>query len=126
MRENGLLRKIRGGFADACGIWADEMRNTVRDEGMLIFFILVPLLYPLLYSWIYNNEVVRDVPVVVVDDSHSALGREFVRHCDASPDVRVLCHANDMDEARSLLSRQVVKGIYYGEWSRPPSASTAT
>ena len=113
MRENGLLRKIRGGFADACGIWADEMRNTVRDEGMLIFFILVPLLYPLLYSWIYNNEVVRDVPVVVVDDSHSALGREFVRHCDASPDVRVLCHANDMDEARSLLSRQVVKGIYY-------------
>ena len=113
MRENGLLQKIRGGFADACGIWADEMRNTVRDEGMLIFFILVPLLYPLLYSWIYNNEVVRDVPVVVVDDSHSALGREFVRHCDASPDVRVLCHANDMDEARSLLSRQVVKGIYY-------------
>ena len=55
MRENGLLQKIRGGFADACGIWADEMRNTVRDEGMLIFFILVPLFYPLLYSWIYNN-----------------------------------------------------------------------
>ena len=107
------MQKIRGGLADAGYIWADEMRNVVRDEGMLIFFILVPLLYPLLYSWIYNNEVVREVPVVVVDDSHTAMSREFVRRCDASPDVRVLCHANDMDEARSLLSRQVVKGIYY-------------
>jgi len=113
MRERRLLQKIRGGLADAGHIWADEMRNVVRDEGMLIFFILVPLLYPLLYSWIYNNEVVREVPVVVVDDSHTAMSREFARRCDASPDVRVLCHANDMDEARSLLSRQVVKGIYY-------------
>lgn len=113
MKERGLLQKIRGGLADAGYIWADEMRNVVRDEGMLIFFILVPLLYPLLYSWIYNNEVVREVPVVVVDDSHTAMSREFARRCDASPDVRVLCYANDMDEARSLLSRQVVKGIYY-------------
>lgn len=113
MRENGLLQKIRGGLVDACRIWAEEMRLTVRDEGVLIFFILVPLLYPLLYSWIYNNEVVRDVPVVVVDDSHSSMSRDFVRRCDASPDVRVLCYAADMDEARSLLSRQVVKGIYY-------------
>lgn len=113
MREDGIINKIRGGVVDACRIWAEEMRQTVRDEGVLIFFILVPLLYPLLYSWIYNNEVVRDVPVAVVDNSRTAMSREFVRHCDASPDVRVLCYASDMDEARALLSRQVVKGIYY-------------
>ena len=113
MRERGLLQKIRCGVADASRIWAEEMRGVVRDEGIVIFFIIVPLLYPLLYSWIYNNEVVRDVPVAVVDDSRSAMSREFVRRCDATPDVRVLCHASDMDEARSLLSRQVVRGIYY-------------
>ena len=89
------------------------MKQTVKDEGMLIFFILVPLLYPLLYSWIYNNEVVREVPVVVVDDSHSQLSRQFVRQCDASPDVKILSYASDIDEAKSLLSRQVARGIYY-------------
>ena len=36
------------------------------DEGALLFVILLPLAYPLLYSWIYNNEVVREVPVAVV------------------------------------------------------------
>ncbi len=38
-----------------------------RDEGVLIFRILVPLGYPLLYSWIYNNEVVREVDTAIVN-----------------------------------------------------------
>ncbi len=101
------------GFSDACQVWWQEMRNSVRDEGMLIFFILVPLAYPLIYSWIYNNEVVHEVPVAVVDDSRSALSRDFIRRCDASPDVRVLYHAADMEEAKALIGKQEVSGIYY-------------
>ena len=85
----------------------------VKDEGVLIFFIFVPLVYPLLYSWIYNNEVVREVPVCVVDQSHSHLSREFIRMCDASPDVHVKYYAQDLDEAKSLVSRQLVKGVYF-------------
>ena len=65
-----IFHNIGQAISDACYIWRQEMRQVLRDEGVLIFFIIVPLVYPLLYSWIYNNEVVRDVPVVVVDDSH--------------------------------------------------------
>ena len=107
------MNRIKEAIKDMCFIWWDEMKQVVRDEGVLIFFILVPLFYPLLYSWIYNNEVVREVPVVVVDDSHSQLSRDFTRRCDASPDVKVLAYAADLDEAKSLLSRQVARGIYY-------------
>ena len=108
-----ISRKIIQAVNDAAYIWRQEMKQVFCDEGVLIFFIIVPLIYPLLYSWIYNNEVVHEVPVVVVDDSHSALSRQLIRECDASPDVKVFCHAADMDEARSLVSRQLVKGIYY-------------
>ncbi len=100
-------------LTDALHIWRHEMRQVLRDEGVLIFFIVVPIVYPLLYSWIYNNEVLRDVPVAVVDDSKSAMSRDFIRRCDATPEVKVLCHCADLDEAKSLVSRQVVKGIYY-------------
>ncbi|MCR4604260.1 MAG: ABC transporter permease [Prevotella sp.] len=108
-----IFRNALEALKDACFIWREEMRQVVKDEGVLIFFILVPLFYPLLYSWIYNNEVVREVPVVVVDDSHSSLSRTFIRQCDASPDVKILAYASDLDEAQSLLSRQVARGIYY-------------
>ena len=104
-----IYRKIE----DACYIWREEMIQAFKDEGVLIFFIIVPLVYPLLYSWIYNNEVVHDVPVVVVDDSHSNLSRQLTRQLDASADVKVLCYAADMDEAKSLVSRQLAKGVYY-------------
>ena len=88
-----------------CYIWAKEMRSTITDEGVLIFFILVPLLYPLLYSWIYTNEVVREVPVAVVDMSYSQLSREYLRQVDASPDVDVLYHCNNLDEARKIIAK---------------------
>lgn len=93
-------------------IWRQEFRQAVKDEGVLIFFFITPLVYPLLYSWIYTNETVREVPVCVVDQSHTQMSRRFVRMCDASPDVKVLCYAQDLDEAKSLVGRQAVKGIY--------------
>ena len=95
-----------------CYIWFQELKRIVKDEGVLIFFFLVPLAYPLIYSWVYNNEAVHEVPVCVVDQSHSFLSRQFLRQCDASPDVRIAYYAQDMDEAKSLVSRQLVKGIY--------------
>ena len=97
-----MKMKIKQGLADVCGVWATEMRNTFRDEGVLIFFILVPLFYPLLYSWIYTNEVVREVPVAVVDMSHSDMSRSFIRQFDASPDVSVALYCNNLDVPHRL------------------------
>ena len=108
-----IFRKIFKWLEDAAYVWRFEMRQVIRDEGVLLFFLVVPLAYPLLYSWIYNNEVVHEVPVVVVDQSHSHQSRQFIRMCDASPEVRVACYAADLDDAQSLVSRQVVKGIYF-------------
>ena len=108
-----IFHNIYERLEDTAYIWRQEMKQVFRDEGVLIFFIIVPLVYPLLYSWIYNNEVVHDVPVVIVDQSHSQQSRQFIRMVDASPDVRVLCYADDLDEAESLVSRQVAKGVYF-------------
>lgn len=107
-----IFHKISNWFEDAAYIWRQEIKQVFRDEGVLIFCIIVPLAYPLLYSWIYNNEVVHEVPVVVVDQSHSQLSRQFVRMCDASPDVKIISYAEDLDDAQALVSRQIVKGIY--------------
>ena len=108
-----IFHKIIQAINDAAYIWRQELKQVLRDEGVLMFCILVPLAYPLLYSWVYNNETIHEVPVVVVDLSHSHQSRQFIRMCDASPDVQVVSHAVDLDEAKSLVSRQVAKGIYY-------------
>ncbi len=107
-----IFHKFKEHFTDVAYIWWQEMLQVIRDEGVLMFLVIVPLGYPLLYSWIYNNEAVHEVPVVVVDHSYSRLSRQFINDCDASPDVHVAYYAEDLDEAKSLVSRQLVKGIY--------------
>ena len=121
MKET-LLYRIREGIKDMCYIWAKEMRQTFTDEGVLIFFFLVPIFYPLLYSWAYSNEVVRDVPVAIVDLSHSHQSRQFIRQFDASPNTRAAYYCNSIDEARELVGKQVVHGLLYF----PPDFQTLT
>ena len=109
--HHSLASIISEGLHDVFHICVQELRQTFRDEGMLIFFILVPLAYPVLYSWIYQEQLVREVPVVVVDDSNSSRSREFTRLFDASPDVAVVARCTDMAEARKAVGRQEAFGI---------------
>ena len=76
---------FREAVSDSFFIWRKEAGRVVRDQGVLIFFILVPVLYPLLYAFIYTGETVREVPAVVVDGANTAFSRDFVRRVDASP-----------------------------------------
>lgn len=108
-----IFRKFKEHLTDVLYIWREELKQVIKDEGVLMFLVIVPLGYPLLYSWIYNNESLHETPVVVVDQSHSALSRQFINDCDASSDVHIAYYAKDLDEARSLVSRQLVRGIYF-------------
>lgn len=90
-----------------------ELKKIFKDEGVLLFFFFLPIVYPLLYSWIYNNEVVRDVPVAVVDNSRSSSSREFLQRCDASPEVSIAYHCADIEEAKGLIGKERAYGIIY-------------
>ena len=108
-----ILSTIKTFLADILCTACAEARAIIRDEGVLLFVVALPLFYPILYSWIYNNEVTHEVPVAVVDASHSSTSRKFVRMYDASPDVRVAYFCNSLDEARRLVASQDINGIVY-------------
>lgn len=106
-----IKENIMKGLIDCFLIWNKELKNIFKDIGVLIFFIIVPLVYPILYGFIYNPETIREVPLVVVEESNSSLAREFIRKIDATPDVRVYAYAANMDEARQILDRKEAYGI---------------
>ncbi|MCR4921053.1 MAG: ABC transporter permease [Bacteroidaceae bacterium] len=92
-------------------VWWDEFCELVKDEGILIFVILLPLAYPLLYAMIYNTETQRELPICVVDDCMTARSRDLIRRVDATPEVGVAAHCINMDEAQELMRRRQVFGI---------------
>ena len=47
MKEITFKERVKQGINDLFYIWLREFRTTFRDQGVLIFFILVPVVYPL-------------------------------------------------------------------------------
>ena len=107
------MNKIYKILRDTCYICMKELKNVLKDQGVLMFLILVPIAYPILYSWIYNNEMTREVPVAVVDLSHSHTSREFTRMLDASPDTKVAVRYNSLAEAKECIGRGEAYGAVY-------------
>lgn len=98
---------------DLIYIWYDECRTVLRDKGIMIFILFVPLAYPLLYSYVYTNEVCRDVPAAVVDDSGTAISREFISKVDGTPDVKIMGTYTSVDEAKREVEAHHAYGIIH-------------
>lgn len=113
MKSLTFKQKVAQGIYDLFYIWKQEFRTTFRDQGVLIFFVLVPVVYPLIYAFIYTNETIREVPAVVVDNSRSSLSREYLRMVDASPEVSIVTYCSDMEEAKLKLKNREAYGIIY-------------
>ncbi len=92
-------------------IFREELRSIFSDSTILVLFFVGTLIYPLLYSWLYNNEALHDMPIAVVDMSHSTLSRDYVRRLDATPDVNVVYQCISMAEAQELLDQRRAHGI---------------
>lgn len=88
-----------------------EIQTIMKDGGVVMFFIIVPIAYPILYSWMYNNEGVKEVPTVFVDQSHSFLSRTFIRNCDATDGIKVVKVVSSLNDAQELQRQQECHAI---------------
>ena len=90
-----------------------ELLLVFRDEGVIIFFLLLNAIYPVFYALIYNPEVVRNERVVVVDDNRTAMSRDFTRRLDATQEIDIVGYAANMQEAQDAMHRKDCYGIVY-------------
>lgn len=63
----------------------DEFKTIAGSYAILLVLMGGIFVYGLLYNYMYAPDLVRKVPVAVVDHSHSELSRHYVRLLDATP-----------------------------------------
>ena len=100
-------------FIQVLKVCGRELLLVFRDEGVVIFFLLLNAVYPVLYSIIYNPEVVREEPVVVIDDNRTAMSRDFIRRMDATQEIAIIGYAANMEEAQEAMHRKSCYGILH-------------
>jgi len=105
---------------DIWDVYVIELRRVLEDKGVILIFFIATLIYPLIFGAIYKNELVRNLPVAVVDESRSDDSRRFIHKLDATPEMCVNYHCNNMEQARRLMQQRRINGIVlfpkdYGE-----------
>jgi ABC-2 type transport system permease protein len=93
------------------GAFAAEWRRVLADRSVLGLFIIAPLLYGIYYPQPYLGQLLRDVPIAVVDHDRSALSRRFVQTLAAHEAVKVALRADTLAEAQQALYDRAVFAI---------------
>ena len=105
------------------GVFTDELRRIFHDPGVMVIFFVGTLAYPVLYNFRYWKDNVENVPVAVVDMSHSQESRAFLHKWNATPDVTITHYCTSMAEAEQLMRAQCT--VSFISRQILPSASTA-
>ena len=70
-----------------------------------MMLVLAPIVYGVYYPQPYLNQILRKIPIAVVDNDLSELSRRIVETLDASGAVNVAVRADTLAEARAALDR---------------------
>lgn len=105
------LRQNKEAWKDLFHIITRELYNIFTDKGVLIIFFVACIVYPLVCGLIYNKEMMRDMPIAVVDLSNSYSSRKYLRLVDATPEVKIEYRCSSLEEAKQLQKKSKVHGI---------------
>jgi ABC-2 type transport system permease protein len=87
------------------GAFAAEWRRVLTTRAAFSLLVLAPVLYGIFYPQPYLAQILRKVPIAVVDNDLSDLSRRIVETLDASGAVSVAVRANTLADARAALDR---------------------
>src|SRR6516225_5838211 len=87
------------------GAFVAEWQRVLAIRGAFILLVLAPLVYGVYYPQPYLNQILRKIPIAVVDNDLSELSSNIVQTLDASGAVRVVAQAPTLAEGRESLDR---------------------
>ena len=89
------------------GAFAAEWRRVLSDSGVFSLFLLAPVLYAVFYPQPYLGQIVRKIPIAVVDQDRSELARGLVQALEAHDNISVVLRAATYHEAEdAILARR--------------------
>jgi ABC-2 type transport system permease protein len=82
-----------------------EWRRVLGMRGPFAVLVMAPLIYGAFYPQPYLGQILRKIPIAVVDNDLSDLSRSIVQTLDASGAVSVAMRANTFAEAHAAVDR---------------------
>ena len=109
-REETPVIRLRHGRGVAIAM-GNEIQRVLSDRGVLGLIVLAPLIYGALYPQPYLGQVLRGIPIAVVDQDRTELSRDLVQALDSDEALKVAVRADTLANAQAALDRHDVFAI---------------
>ncbi len=107
------------------GAFAAEWRLVLATRGAFALLFLAPLIYGVYYPQPYLTQILRKIPIAVVDNDLSELSRSIVQTLDASGAVRVAVRTGTLAEARVAITSSRAQPPTFRSMPTPPTCSSS-
>ncbi len=86
----------------------DTLQAIFTDTAVLLILVIAPIVYAFYYPMPYSNEIVRRLPVAIVDHAQNSLSRKLIRMTAAAPAIKIQVVNNEQQAWQQLLNNQVM------------------
>jgi ABC-2 type transport system permease protein len=109
MKNNPLLKVI-----------LREFKRIAGNKAYYILTIFLPVFLFVFLSYIYLNGVVREIPVAVCDEDHSALSATYIRYIESTGSLKIVKYVANREE----MKKEFLDGKIYGCFCIPKEMET--
>ena len=88
-----------------------EAKYIFRDRAVFFSFVIVAVLVSFLYTYLYSEETLQELPIGVVDDDHTSQSRQLLRMIDANSGVAIYSSYLNLSEAKKAFQQEQIRGI---------------
>jgi len=114
MRDSGVKHSVQPSMLhQTASVVRAELREIFTDGGVLLIMLFAIFIYTTLYGVAYGSEVLREVPIAVVDMSHTPSSRRLTTALGEGASTQVKFVAQDIEEVRRLLYEREIYGAVY-------------
>jgi ABC-2 type transport system permease protein len=91
--------------------FSTEWNAIKNDKAVISIFFSVAIIILVVYTYVYSNQVVKEVPVAVVNQDASKMSRDYTAMLNATEGTKVISTYTDLQEAKVAYYSRKVKGI---------------
>lgn len=106
-----MFKKIYNEISMTGDFFLNEVKAIRKDGGALLILFGALIIYPLVYSIAYQNEKVRELTTIIVDQDRSSSSARFSMFINQAEEVQVVGKVGSIHEAQKLFEDGEASGI---------------
>ena len=88
-----------------------EAKYIFRDRAVFFSFVIVAVLVSFLYTYLYSEETLQELPIGVVNEDNTSQSRQLLRMIDANSGVAIYSSYLNLSEAKKAFQQEQIRGI---------------